>query len=280
MLLIGLIVGIAYAIGGFAKPVDAVVYWQAGTSTELYPTRWGDFREGHLMYPPPVAQLSTLLQPIGWPLFVTLLTLATFGAFWYCARNWSLPLVVIGIPYFFGIGPDAPATFLAYALLGNLQWILAALTVVALDRPVVYPVLALTKATSGIGWLWHVVRAEWRPALVGAAATVAILAVSFVAAPGMWIDFLNFMGRNAALANPPMPTFPVPFGPRLVIALLLLFWGAARNHRWVVPIAAGLAIPVLWGFGFLPFLVAATRLVDRQPSVPSFALTPRVAGRR
>jgi hypothetical protein len=267
MLLTGLLVGIADAIGAFAKPVDAVVYWQAGTSSELYPTQWGDFHEGHLMYPPPVAQLSTLLQPIGWQLFVIILMVATFAAFWFCARKWSLPLVVIGIPYFLGIGPEAPATFLAYALLGNIQWILAALTVVALDHPAAYPALVLTKGTSGIGWLWHLVRGEWLAALVGAAATVGVLAISFVAAPSIWIDFLNFVSRNAALANPPMPTFPVPFGIRFAIAIVLLFWGAARNHRWTVPIAAGLALPVVWGLGFLPFFVAATRLVRRpQPA--------------
>jgi hypothetical protein len=264
MLLIGIVVGIAYAVGGLVAPIDAVYYWQAGASAHLYPSDWSAFHVGHLFYPPPLAQVSTLLQPIGWPMFVVVLMTATFGAFWFCARNWSLPLVFLGIPYYLDVGPEAPATFLAYALLGNIQWILAALTVAAFRHPAVYPVLFLTKVTSGIGWLWLVVRGEWVPALIGAAATIGVVAISFVMAPTLWIDFIGFVGRNASMVNPPLPTFPVPFGIRFPIAVVLVLWGATRKHRWTVPVAAGLALPVVWGIGFLPFFVAATRLVDRQ----------------
>lgn len=269
MLLIGVVVGLAYAVGSLATPIDAIYYWQAGTSAQLYPADWSAFHVGHIFYPPPLAQISALLQPIGWPIFVTLLMTATFGAFWFCARQWSLPLVCLGIPYYLDVGPEAPATFLAYALLGNIQWILAALTVVALRHPAVYPVLFLTKVTSGIGWLWHLARREWSPAFVGATATLGVAAISFVAAPTLWSDFIGFVGRNATMANPPLPTFPVPFSVRFPMAVALILWGATRNHRWTVPIAAGLALPVIWGIGFLPFFVAATRLVDRQrlPSV-------------
>ena len=108
------------------------MYWQAGTSPDLYPTSWSAIVTGQMPYPPPIAQISTLLQPMGWPAFILLLTTFTFAAFWYCAREWSLPLIAIGIPWFLGIGPGEPATFLGYALIGNLQWILAALTVLAL----------------------------------------------------------------------------------------------------------------------------------------------------
>ena len=106
MLLLGILVGIAQASGRFAAPVDALAYWQAGTSTNLYPESWSEVGTGYLFYPPPVAQISALLQPIGWPAFILLLTASTFAAFWYCARNWSLPLVLLGIPYFLGIGPE------------------------------------------------------------------------------------------------------------------------------------------------------------------------------
>jgi hypothetical protein len=58
-----------------------------------------------------------------------------------------------------------------------------------------------------------------------------------------------------------MPMFPVPFVVRIAISVVLVVWGARTNRRWVVPIAAGFAIPAVWGFGFLPFVVAATRLV-------------------
>jgi hypothetical protein len=271
MLLIGVIVGIAYAAGGVAKPVDATYYWDAGTSTALYPVDWSQFHEGHLFYPPPVAQLSTVLQPLGWPVFVTVLMVAIFGAFWFCARGWSLPLVCIGIPYYLGIGPEALSTLLGYALVGNVQWILAALSVVAVRHPTVYPALALTKVTTAIGWLWPLARGEWRAAAIGAFATIGVASISFIAAPELWFDFVAFAGRNITMANPPLPTFPIPYGVRIVIAIGLVLWSARRGHRWCVPIAAGLALPVIWGIGFLPFVVAATRLVER-PKLSSLGI--------
>ena len=265
-LVVGLIVGIAFAVGGFAKPVDAVIYWQAGTSSELYPQSWSQCCEGRIFYPPPFAQLSTLLQPLGWKIFVVLLTIAIFASVWYCARGWSLLLLAAGIPYYLGLGPELPSTFLSYALLGNIQWILAAATVVAFRQPAAYALLALTKMTSGIGWLWLVFRREWRAAGVAVGATTLVVVVSFLFAPSLWLEFVGFLARNASMADPPVPLFPVPFPIRLSGSVALIAWGAHRNHRWVVPIAAGLAVPALWGLSFLPFLVAATRLVDRTPA--------------
>ena len=265
-LLVGLIVGIAFAVGGFAKPVDAVIYWQAGTSPALYPQSWSQCCEGRIFYPPPFAQLSTLLQPLGWQIFVVLLTVAIFGSIWYCARAWSLPLLAAGIPFYLGIGPELPSIFLSYALLGNIQWILAAATVVAFRQPAAYALLALTKMTCGIGWLWLVFRREWRAAGVAVGATTLVVAVSFLFAPSLWLEFVGFLARNASMADPPVPLIPIPFPIRLAGSVALIAWGAPRNHRWVVPIAAGLAVPALWGLSFLPFLVAATRLVDRAPA--------------
>ena len=104
MLLIGVLVGLAQAKGWFAMPVDGFGYWQVGTATELYPEVWSELQTGNMIYPPPLAQISTLLQPIGWPAFILTLTAATFAAFWYCARQWSLPLLALGIHGSWGLG--------------------------------------------------------------------------------------------------------------------------------------------------------------------------------
>lgn len=269
MLVLGLLVGLACAVGGILKPVDAVAYWDAGTSTKLYPYLASEVGKGYLFYPPPVAQVSALLQPLGWSVFITALMVATFGAMWYCARQWSLPLLVIGLPYFLGAtGPIAEiaATFLAYALLGNLQWILAALTIVALRHPATWSVLALTKVTIAIGWCWHVLRGEWRAAAVGVAAAVLILAVSVVLSPQTWVEYLSFAARNVSGADPPMPLFVVPLWLRLGTAIPLLIWGARTDRPWVVPVAGGWSLVGLYGFGFLPFWVAGWRLF-RSPEV-------------
>jgi hypothetical protein len=261
MLLIGILVGLSQAGGWFATPVDALAYWQAGASGHLYPNLWSEVGTGYLFYPPPVAQVSALLQPIGWPAFVVLLTSVNFAAFWYCAGRWSLPLVAIGIPYLAGgIGPGIPSIFLGYALLGNLQWVLAAIAIVAIRHPGLWALEALTKVTTAVGWWWHLLRGEWRAAAAGVITTGAIVGVSFALAPEMWFEFVAFVVRNYTMSDPPMPTFPVPIGMRLASAVPLLVWGARTNRSWTVPVAVGWSLPALYGFGFLPFCVAALRV--------------------
>lgn len=260
MLLIGLGLGLAIAAGTFATPVDALAYWEAGSSSDLYPTHWSETGSGYLFYPPPIAQVSTLLQPIGWPTFIVVMMVATFGAFWYCARAWSLPLVAIGIPWFLGIGPEEPSKFLAYALIGNVQWILAALTVLTLRHPALWSIEFAIKVTTAVGWWWHCLRGEWRAAATGAAATLVVVAVSVAVAPAMWIDYLGFAARNFTAADPPIPTFPIPLGIRLATVIPLLAWGARTNRPWTVPIACGWALVAMFSFGFLPFWVAAWRV--------------------
>jgi hypothetical protein len=270
MFLIGILVGLAQAAGWFAAPIDAVMYWKAGTSTDLYPESWSVIASGQLPYPPVIAQISTMLQPIGWPAFVLLLTTATFAAFWFCAREWSLPLVLVGMPWLFGIGPEAPARILTYALIGNVQWILAALTVMALRHPALWSIELVTKVTSAAGWWWHVLRGEWRAAATGASVTLVIVALSFALAPAMWMDYLGFAVRNFTAADPPIPTFPIPLGIRLATAVPLLIWGARTNRPWTVPVVCGWSLVGLYSFGFLPFFVAAWRVreastLDRCP---------------
>ena len=243
MLLVGLVIGLAIANGRFAAPVDAINYWNAGTSTDLYPQSWSEVRGGLLFYPPPVAQVMRLLQPIGWPAFVTGLMVATFASIWYCAREWSFPLLLIGVPYYLlGVAwLTYPATFLSYALLGNLQWILAALVLVALERPVVWAVLLVTKVTTAIGWWWHPLRGEWRAASIGAVTSAVVVGISIAIDPLLWVEFFAFMKRNASMANPPMELFFVPLPVRLAIAAGMLIWGA-RTDRTLDGLGRGRAI--------------------------------------
>ena len=276
MFLIGILVGLAYATGTFATPVDAVAYWQAGTSTELYPASWSQVANGYLFYPPPVAQLSTLLQPIGWPAFILLFTTATFAAFWYCARRWSLLLIALGVPYFIGIGPELPAVPLGYALIGNLQWLLAAATVLALRHPALWSIELVTKVTTAMGWWWHLLRGEWRAAAIGAAASLLVVGVSFALGPDLWFDFAAFAFGNGTMANPPIPQFPIPFGVRLVTGMALLIWGARTNRAWTVPVVVGWSLPAVHSAGFLPFWIAAWR-VRSLGSERDRSSSPRVA---
>ena len=276
MLVIGLGIGLAFAAKGFAKPVDAVAYWEAGTSGDLYPELWAEVGQGYLFYPPPVAQFSALLQPIGWPVFIVLITVMNFGAMWFCARSWSLPMLALGLPWFAGFGPQEPATFLSYVLIGNLQWTLAAITIMALRHPSLWSIELLTKVTASIGWWWHVLRGEWRSAATGAMASVILFAVSFAFAPDLWIEFVGFVARNFTAVDPAIQNFPVPLGIRLATGAPLLVWGARTNRPWVVPVAVGWSLPALYGLGFLPFWVAGWRLA-REPGTITVAPRARHA---
>lgn len=265
MLLLGLLVGLAYAAGLFATPVDAVNYWGAGPSLMLYPPSWSEVGEGFLFYPPPVAQISALLQPVGWAVFIVVLMVTIFGSFWYCCREWSLPLVAAAIPFYLGVGPDWPATFLSYALIGNLQWVLAAVSILAIRHPALWAFLFFTKVTTAVGWLWHVARGEYGAAAMGAFASAVVLAISFVASPYMWADFISFAVRNAALQDSPIPMFPVPYVVRVPMSAALIVWGGRTDRAWTVPAGVGWALPAMYGLGFLPFWVAALRMA-RSPT--------------
>jgi hypothetical protein len=266
MLLVGTLVGMGHGLGLFGNPVDAIAYWNAGSSSRLYPDSWSEVGTGYLFYPPPVAQVSGILQPIGWPAFVFLLTVATFVALWYCARAWSFPLLLAGVPHFLGVGPPEPAVFLSYALLGNLHWILAACAVLAFRSPPVYAVLVSTKVTIAIGWWWHVFREEWRAAAQGAITAGLVMLGSVLVDPVAWVEFADFVARNFMLQDPPLPLFPIPLAFRLPMAIALVMWGARTDRCWTVPVAAGWSIPALYGWSFLPFWVGALRLLrDSAP---------------
>lgn len=160
MLLIGFLAGIGQVAGLVSPPVDSLVYWAAGTSTLLYPEHWSQVSNGLLFYPPPVAQLSTLLQPIGWAAFNVIWNVLIFGCFWYCAGRWSLPLVAVGLLPVIGVPVPVVGTFLGYALLGNMQWLLAALVIIALRHPSAWAAQVVTKTGPAVGGLWHVFRGE------------------------------------------------------------------------------------------------------------------------
>ena len=266
MLLVGFLCGVAQVTGRLPVPIDALAYWNAGTSSNPYPEHWGSPRAGQwLYYPPPVVQLSRLLQPLGPELFTILLTVAIFGAMWYCARRWSWVLLGVGIASMVGALPSWGSVFLAYALLGNVQWILAALTIAALKRPWLWSLQVVSKMTSAIGWWWHPLRGEWRAALEGAVVTVAIVAfhcdLAGAVGPIRRVHRVQLRsgqstdgGLRGAAGDPP---------PRRGGAAGL---GSADRPTWSSRSAADWRCRLV-GHRVRAFLIAATRLVS-PPKVP------------
>jgi hypothetical protein len=152
---------------------------------------------------------------------------------------------------------------------GNVDLLLATVCVLGFEYPALWSIGLLTKVTPGVSLLWFVVRREWRSLALALGATAAISAVSFAIAPSAWFDWVRFLGTSEA--NGPQVNnwyqflFP-PLWLRLVAAAALVVWGARTDRRWVVPVAAMIAMPVLWVIS-PAILTAVPRLRDKPEAV-------------
>src|SRR6187549_1623082 len=94
--------------------------------------------------------------------------------------------------------------------------------------------------TPGIGLLWFALRREWRQLAIALGATAAVVAVSYALMPGAWREWIELLIANQGKGGT-WAAIPIPLIVRGPIGVLLLVWGAPRNQRWVVPVAAMLA---------------------------------------
>jgi len=150
---------------------------------------------------------------------------------------------------------------------GNINLILAYGAVVGLRWPGAWAGLALTKVTPGLGALWLAFRGQWREFGLAAVLTGTLGALSFLAAPGLWSDWVAVVaGENPAAGY--AASIPIPLIARLPLAGLLLWWAARTNRTWLVPVACLLALPVIWFNGLSLLLGAAALLRPRaEPAV-------------
>jgi len=95
------------------------------------------------------------------------------------------------------------------------------------------------------------------------------------------------------IASPALASAPaIPGRIDIPFAVLIVVWGALKNHRWTVPIAAMLALPALW-YGGLAIIIATwplvgakswadlkRALIDGWHEMTSWASTLRLPGRR
>jgi hypothetical protein len=263
LLLLGLVAGIAQAAGVIPASHDAWYYWQADLDA-LYPIRaWDPTLSGYI-YPPPMAQLLEPFRWLPWPVVQVAVTTGLVAALWYCAGTWAWLFIGLGVlRAAFPVLPEELGIVAGYALNGNVQLGIAAVTVAGLRHPGLWAFPLLTKIGPGIGLLWFLFRREWWPLLVGIATTAVICGVSLVLAPTLWTEWLVFVLVNRD-APSPLPLVPVALPIRLLMSTLLLAWAAPRGHRWAVPLAAGWAIPALYEGTYLGVWVAAIRLVQQD----------------
>ena len=146
---------------------------------------------------------------------------------------------------------------------GNIHLWIAAAIVLGFRYPWTWAFIVLTKVTPGLGLVWFAVRREWRPLAVAAGVTGAIVAVSMVLEWHLWEDWFQFLTTTPEGGSVAQFQIGIPLLIRLPIAVILVAWGGLTDRRWTVPLAATLALPVLWFSGFA--ICAACLPLLRRP---------------
>lgn len=217
----------APSVGTFGY--DAHAYWSVNPA-DPYRIAHGQF--GSFVYAPALAQLFSLAGQLPWWVFSWLWTGLLVGTVVWLGGRRSLLLLAF----------PPVAVELYY---GNVHLLLAAAVVLGFRHPWTWSFVLLSKVTPGIGLVWFAARREWRALAIALGATAAVALISFVIAPGTWGAWVRALAADAGSPTP-HGGLPVPLIVRLPLALALVWWGGRTDRRWTVPVAAFLALPVIW----------------------------------
>ena len=220
--------------------IDARAYWGVDLAHPYLRSTVGELSS--YLYAPAFAQLLAPFSALPFWAFFALWTAVSVALLVWLVRPWpwAVPMLILPISY--------------ELFVGNIHLMLAAALVVGLRTPVVWALPVLTKITPGVGALWLLARARWRSFAIAAGTTLAIVAVSALLSPSAWSDWIAFLlaspGRTELLPE------------RIVLAVVLVVFGARTDRAWLVPVAAWLALPVIWINSWV-ILLAVIRL--REP---------------
>jgi hypothetical protein len=204
--------------------VDARAYWRIDLAHPYVGSGLGDVST--YLYSPAFAQVMAPLSLLPFPVFDALWTVLLVATLAWLVRPWPWAVLILLLP-------------ISYELfVGNVHFLIAAAIVIGFRRPAAWAFPILTKITPGVGLLWFVVRREWRALAIAIGVTAAVVLVSLVLSPSAWLDWIAFL-----IASPGRSEMLVV---RLVIAALLVAFGAMTGRRWLVPVAVWLSLPVVW----------------------------------
>ncbi len=219
---------------------DAHAYWAVDPVNPYLGARLGG--EDAFLYSPAAAQLAAWASALPYEVFRGLWSMAQLGTLLGLGAGWLLPLPPV----------------LEEIVRGNIHLFLAAAIVAGFRFPAAWAFVILTKVTPAVGIAWFTARGEWRALTTIGLAVSSVVAVSVaVGGAGLWWEWLGLLGASAGSAAPfaYLGVAPPPLVLRLPLAALLAAWGGRTDRRWTVPLAAIVALPVIWPSGFA--LVAA-----------------------
>lgn len=219
--------------------VDARAYWRVDLAHPYLASGVGEVST--YLYPPIFAQVLAPFSLLPFPAFYALWTVIAIGLLAWLVRPWPWALAIFALP-------------ISYELLvGQVHLVIAAVIVLGFARPALWAIPILSKVTPGVGVLWFVFRREWSKLAIALGVTGAIVAVSFVAYPTAWFEWVDFVVGSTQRGE----ALPL----RIAIAVGIMALAGLTNRRWLVPVAVTLAFPVVWVETYC-VLLAIIRIVD------------------
>ena len=142
---------------------------------------------------------------------------------------------------------------------GNIHLLLALAIVAGFRWPGTWSFVLLTKVTPGIGLLWFAARREWRKLAIALGTTAVIVGASLLIDANLWRSWIELLVREAGGGTASEGHIPIPLWLRLPIAAALAIYAGRTDRKWLLPVVAFIAMPVLW-WGSLSVLVGCVAL--------------------
>ena len=228
---------------------DAYTYWSASLDDPYRGPELG--LPGAYLYSPAFLQALTPLRLLPWEIFHAVWAALGFAALIFLVGPVGAALSVTLLPFVY-----------RDLLVGNIHLVLAAAIVIGLRHPGAWALPLLTKVTPAVGLLWFAVRGEWRRLAVALLTTLVITGISFAWSPELWVAWVVRLRGDTGTAG---HLYVALIGVRLVIAALVVLYAGRTGRPWLIPIAALLALPILWPDS-LALLLASFPLMKMRPT--------------
>ena len=228
--------------------VDARTYWGAPLANTYPGPQIG--LPGAYLYSPAFIQALSPVRLLPWEVFHALWTGLSLLALSFLVTPVGAALAITLLPFVF-----------RDVFIGNIHLMLGAAIALGMTYPAAWSAVLLTKVTPGVGVLWFAVRREWRRLAIAVAVTLAISALSFAIAPQLWFQWVARLTGDTGTAG---QGYMLLLAARLLVAAGIVAIGALINRAWLVPVAATVAVPILWPDS-LAMLLAAVYLIRHPP---------------